>query len=122
MTNNQSFIRDVPPSGKPIKDSEGVTCRLIDTMRIAAEESVRMAGEVQPLDISPPAKRLFQYLLEIAMLAVANSVPWLYLIDCGPDAGEHFRCSARFRFQIMATYRLTNEHCSYRSQNCEIGL
>jgi acyl-CoA reductase-like NAD-dependent aldehyde dehydrogenase len=55
VTNNQSFIRVVPPSGKPIKDSEGETGRLIDTIRIAAEESVRMAGEVQPLDISPPA-------------------------------------------------------------------
>jgi acyl-CoA reductase-like NAD-dependent aldehyde dehydrogenase len=30
--------------------------RLIDTFRIAAEESVRMTGEVQPLDISPRAR------------------------------------------------------------------
>jgi acyl-CoA reductase-like NAD-dependent aldehyde dehydrogenase len=30
--------------------------RLIDTFRIAAEDSVRMTGEVQPLDISPRAK------------------------------------------------------------------
>jgi acyl-CoA reductase-like NAD-dependent aldehyde dehydrogenase len=43
-------------AGKPIKDSEGEVGRLIDTFRIAAEESVRMAGEVQPLDISPRAK------------------------------------------------------------------
>jgi acyl-CoA reductase-like NAD-dependent aldehyde dehydrogenase len=43
-------------SGKPIKDSEGEVGRLIDTFRIAAEESVRMMGEVQPLDISPRAK------------------------------------------------------------------
>jgi acyl-CoA reductase-like NAD-dependent aldehyde dehydrogenase len=43
-------------AGKPIKDSEGEVSRLIDTFRIAAEESVRMAGEVQPLDISPRAK------------------------------------------------------------------
>jgi acyl-CoA reductase-like NAD-dependent aldehyde dehydrogenase len=43
-------------AGKPIKDSEGEVTRLIDTFRIAAEESVRMAGEVQPLDISPRAK------------------------------------------------------------------
>ncbi|PKM19558.1 MAG: aldehyde dehydrogenase [Gammaproteobacteria bacterium HGW-Gammaproteobacteria-15] len=39
-------------AGKPIKDSEGEVGRLIDTFRIAAEESVRMTGEVQPLDIS----------------------------------------------------------------------
>ncbi|MCO5793208.1 aldehyde dehydrogenase family protein [Blastomonas sp.] len=43
-------------AGKPIKDSEGEVSRLIDTFRIAAEESVRMTGEVQTMDISPRAK------------------------------------------------------------------
>jgi acyl-CoA reductase-like NAD-dependent aldehyde dehydrogenase len=43
-------------AGKPIRDAEGEVTRLIDTFRIAAEESVRMTGEVQPLDISPRAK------------------------------------------------------------------
>jgi acyl-CoA reductase-like NAD-dependent aldehyde dehydrogenase len=43
-------------AGKPIKDSEGEVGRLIDTFRIAAEESVRITGEVQPLDISARAK------------------------------------------------------------------
>jgi len=43
-------------AGKPIKDSEGEVGRLIDTFRIAAEESTRMTGEVQPLDISARAK------------------------------------------------------------------
>lgn len=43
-------------AGKPIKDSEGEVSRLIDTFRIAAEESVRITGEVQPLDISPRAR------------------------------------------------------------------
>lgn len=43
-------------AGKPIKDSRGEVSRLIDTFRIAAEESVRMTGEVQPLDISPRAR------------------------------------------------------------------
>jgi len=43
-------------AGKPIKDSRGEVSRLIDTFRIAAEESVRMTGEVQPLDISARAK------------------------------------------------------------------
>ncbi|OYY91987.1 MAG: aldehyde dehydrogenase [Sphingomonas sp. 28-66-16] len=43
-------------AGKPIKDSQGEVTRLIDTFRIAAEESVRMTGEVQPLDISPRAR------------------------------------------------------------------
>lgn len=43
-------------AGKPIRDSEGEVSRLIDTFRIAAEEAVRMSGEVQPLDISPRAR------------------------------------------------------------------
>ncbi|BBD99197.1 aldehyde dehydrogenase [Sphingobium amiense] len=42
-------------AGKPIKDAEGEVTRLIDTFRIAAEESTRLYGEVQPLDISPRA-------------------------------------------------------------------
>ena len=43
-------------AGKPIQDSRGEVGRLIDTFRIAAEESVRIMGEVQPLDISPRAR------------------------------------------------------------------
>ncbi|MEE8582092.1 MAG: aldehyde dehydrogenase family protein [Myxococcota bacterium] len=43
-------------AGKPIKDSRGEVGRLIDTFRIAAEESVRITGEVMPLDISPRAR------------------------------------------------------------------
>lgn len=42
-------------AGKPIRDSRGEVGRLIDTFRIAAEESVRITGEIQPLDISPRA-------------------------------------------------------------------
>src|SRR5687768_2751183 len=43
-------------AGKPINDAEGEVTRLIDTFRIAAEESVRMTGEIQPLDISKRAR------------------------------------------------------------------
>lgn len=43
-------------AGKPIKDARGEVGRLIDTFRIAAEESVRMRGEVMNLEISPRAK------------------------------------------------------------------
>ncbi len=43
-------------AGKPIKDAEGEVTRLIDTFRIAAEESTRNYGEVQPLDISARAR------------------------------------------------------------------
>jgi acyl-CoA reductase-like NAD-dependent aldehyde dehydrogenase len=40
-------------AGKPIKDSRGEVTRLIDTFRIAAEESVRIYGEVLPMDVNP---------------------------------------------------------------------
>lgn len=43
-------------AGKPINDSRGEVARLIDTFRTAAEESVRILGEVLPLDISPRAR------------------------------------------------------------------
>ncbi|MBW2697346.1 MAG: aldehyde dehydrogenase family protein [Deltaproteobacteria bacterium] len=42
-------------AGKPIKDSRGEVGRLIDTFRIAAEESVRIGGEVMPMDITARA-------------------------------------------------------------------
>ncbi len=43
-------------AGKPINDAEGEVTRLIDTFKIAAEESTRIYGEIMPLDISPRAK------------------------------------------------------------------
>ena len=42
-------------AGKPIKDARGEVDRLIDTFQIAAEEAVRMKGELQTLDISARA-------------------------------------------------------------------
>jgi len=42
-------------AGKPIRDARGEVTRGIDTFTLAAEESTRMYGEVQPLDISPRA-------------------------------------------------------------------
>jgi len=43
-------------AGKPIKDSQGEATRLIDTFKVAAEEAVRIDGEVLNLEISPRAK------------------------------------------------------------------
>ncbi|NUN12864.1 MAG: aldehyde dehydrogenase family protein [Myxococcales bacterium] len=43
-------------AGKPIRDSRGEVTRLIDTFRIAAEESTRQTGEVLPLEISARAR------------------------------------------------------------------
>ncbi len=42
-------------AGKPIRDARGEVGRLADTFRVAAEESVRIAGEYLAMDISPRA-------------------------------------------------------------------
>ena len=42
-------------AGKPIKDARGEVTRLIDTFKIAAEESVRISGEVIELEITARA-------------------------------------------------------------------
>ncbi|MEP6484427.1 MAG: aldehyde dehydrogenase family protein [Rudaea sp.] len=43
-------------AGKPIKDAKGEATRLIDTFKVAAEESVRIDGETINLEISARAK------------------------------------------------------------------
>jgi acyl-CoA reductase-like NAD-dependent aldehyde dehydrogenase len=43
-------------AGKPIKDSRGEVARLIDTFKIAEEESVRIDGEVMGFDRHPRSK------------------------------------------------------------------
>lgn len=43
-------------AGKPINDAKGEVTRLIDTFKIAAEETSRQYGETIPLDISARAK------------------------------------------------------------------
>jgi len=43
-------------AGKPIKDARGEVSRLVDTFRIAAEEAVRIDGEIPNLEISARAK------------------------------------------------------------------
>lgn len=43
-------------AGKPIADARGEVTRLIDTFRIAAEEAVRIGGEVLPMDVTPRSR------------------------------------------------------------------
>jgi len=42
-------------AGKPISTARGEVTRLIDTLRLAAEEATRVTGETLPLDIRPRA-------------------------------------------------------------------
>jgi len=46
-------------AGKPMQHARGEVTRLIDTFGIAAEESVRLYGEVQPMEISQRASGRF---------------------------------------------------------------
>lgn len=48
-------------AGKAIRDARGEVTRLIDTFRVAAEESVRIGGEFQPLDISARASGVMSF-------------------------------------------------------------
>ncbi|HEX6612552.1 MAG TPA: aldehyde dehydrogenase family protein [Rhodanobacteraceae bacterium] len=43
-------------AGKPIRDAQGEVTRLLDTFRIAADESTRSGGEILNLEISPRTK------------------------------------------------------------------
>jgi acyl-CoA reductase-like NAD-dependent aldehyde dehydrogenase len=43
-------------AGKPIHDAEGEVTRLVDTFRVAAEEAVRIDGEIVNLEISERAR------------------------------------------------------------------
>ena len=78
-------------AGKPIRDARGEVTRLIDTFRIAAEESVRMTGEVQPLDISPRAKgfRIDSAASLPKVLRGCLDTPGVNLIDCPVDYSDN---------------------------------
>ncbi|GAB7525040.1 aldehyde dehydrogenase family protein [Paraburkholderia sp. 2C] len=52
-------------AGKPINDSRGEVTRLIDTFKVAAEEAVRIDGEVINLEISPRAKGYHGYVKRV---------------------------------------------------------
>src|ERR1700687_1625632 len=52
-------------AGKPINDSKGEVTRLIDTFRVAAEESVRIEGEIVNLEISPRARGYHGYVKRV---------------------------------------------------------
>lgn len=43
-------------AGKPIRDSRGEVNRLIETFRLAADESTRMGGEIINLELSPRSR------------------------------------------------------------------
>src|SRR5262245_52390287 len=68
-------------AGKPIRDARGEVGRLIDTFRIAAEESVRLYGEVLPMDLSPRAKGYTGMWKRVPVGPCAFITPWNFPLN-----------------------------------------
>ena len=68
-------------AGKPIRDSRGEVTRLIDTFRVAAEESVRMTGETMPLDISERARDYWGMWRRVPIGACAFITPFNFPLN-----------------------------------------
>lgn len=68
-------------AGKPIKYARGEVTRLIDTLRIAAEESVRIYGEVLPLDVSERAAGYRGMWKRVPIGPCAFITPWNFPLN-----------------------------------------
>ncbi|MBI1391053.1 MAG: aldehyde dehydrogenase family protein [bacterium] len=68
-------------AGKPIQHSRGEAQRLIDTFRIAAEESVRQRGEITPLDRIPRARGYVCYSKRVAIGACSFISPFNFPLN-----------------------------------------
>ena len=85
-------------AGKPIKDARGEVTRLIDTFRIAAEESVRMNGEVMNLEISPRARGYRGMFMRVPIGACSFISPFIF-----PAQSRHSQRPLRRRRPIRQT-------------------
>jgi acyl-CoA reductase-like NAD-dependent aldehyde dehydrogenase len=68
-------------AGKPIKDSEGEVTRLIDTFKVAAEESVRIDGEVMNLEISKRAQGYRGFVQRVPIGACSFITPFNFPLN-----------------------------------------
>jgi acyl-CoA reductase-like NAD-dependent aldehyde dehydrogenase len=68
-------------AGKPIQHARGEADRLIDTLRISAEESVRIDGEVMTLDISPRAAGYRGMTKRVPIGACGFITPWNFPLN-----------------------------------------
>ena len=68
-------------AGKPIRDARGEVTRLADTFRVAAEESVRLYGEVLPMDISPRARGYTGMWKRVPVGPCAFITPWNFPLN-----------------------------------------
>src|SRR5689334_16965558 len=68
-------------AGKPIKDSEGEVTRLIDTFKVAAEEAVRMDGEIINLEISERARGYRGFVQRVPVGACSFITPFNFPLN-----------------------------------------
>ena len=68
-------------AGKPIKDSEGEVARLIDTFKVAAEEAVRIDGEIVDLEISSRAEGYRGFVRRVPIGACSFITPFNFPLN-----------------------------------------
>jgi acyl-CoA reductase-like NAD-dependent aldehyde dehydrogenase len=68
-------------AGKPIKDSRGEVTRLIDTFKVAAEETMRIDGETMTLNISPRADGYRGFTKKVPVGAVSLMTPFNFPLN-----------------------------------------
>ena len=68
-------------AGKPIRDAEGEVTRLVDTFEVAAEEAVRIDGEVMNLEISARAAGYRGFVQRVPIGACAFITPFNFPLN-----------------------------------------
>jgi acyl-CoA reductase-like NAD-dependent aldehyde dehydrogenase len=68
-------------AGKPIRDAEGEVTRLVDTFEVAAEEAVRIDGEVINLEISARAKGYRGFVQRVPVGACSFITPFNFPLN-----------------------------------------
>jgi acyl-CoA reductase-like NAD-dependent aldehyde dehydrogenase len=68
-------------AGKPIKDAEGEVTRLVDTFEVAAEEAVRIDGEIVNLEISERAKGYRGFVQRVPIGACSLITPFNFPLN-----------------------------------------
>ena len=68
-------------AGKPIKDAEGEVTRLVDTFEVAAEESLRIDGEIVNLEISERAKGYRGFVQRVPIGACSFITPFNFPLN-----------------------------------------
>ncbi|MCC6408665.1 MAG: aldehyde dehydrogenase family protein [Planctomycetes bacterium] len=69
--------------GKPIKDARGEVARLVDTFKLAAEESVRIDGEILPLDRTARGKGYTGFVKRVPIGPIAAITPFNFPLNLG---------------------------------------